>query len=54
MLRDERLCHYVRKAICNEPVSGLDALIVDAAKLVIVDAHLDKALDRAVKRLRLG
>ena len=50
MLRDERLCHYIRKAIRNEPATGLEALIVDEAKLVIVDAHLDKALDRAIKR----
>lgn len=50
MLRDERLCHYIRKAIRKEAVSGIDALIVEAANRVMIEAHLNKALERAVKR----
>ena len=50
MLRDERLCYYIRKAIRKDTVTGLDAMIVAAANRVMIEAHLDRALERAMKK----
>jgi len=51
MLRDERVCHYIRNFRETFADNSLDREIAVAVKELIVGASLNAALARALKRL---
>ena len=51
MLRDERICYYIRTFAATDTLDDVDKEIALAVKEMMVNASLNAALDRALGRL---
>jgi len=51
MLRDERVCHYIRKFSQKLHDDSVDTKIAEAISELMVHASLNAALNRALKKL---
>ena len=51
MLRDERVCHYIRNIGKSDSYDDVEHDIANSVKELMVDASLEAAMTRALKRL---